>query len=232
MPPLRDRVDDIHLLFRKFSIDFSERYRSTPVRLTDDAVHILQSYAWPGNVRELKNLAEQLSVLASDREVTEDELKHFLPTHADRTLPAIYRNNGSSGDHFSEREIMYKLLFDMRKDLNELKGFVLRMADLNEIPPSNEPITASLSSDYGRDDHPVRENQPGSIVIGPSNTRYIPAEEAMEEEEGSLSIADMEKELIIRALKKHRGKRKDAALDLGISERTLYRKIKEYDINE
>lgn len=231
VPPLRERGEDIHLLFRKFTNDFADKYRTQPVRLTPDAVELLQSYQWPGNVRELKNVAEQLSVLAVTREVDAETLRPFLPAHQGSRLPALYKMQAHQGQEgMSEREIMYKLLFDMREDLNDLKSFVLRMADMNNMPTDQQ----DFRDDFGHSDQweqlPVPErSEKQPIVISQPSHRSASAS-ALEEE--SLSIADMERELIIKALKKHKGKRKDAALDLGISERTLYRKIKEYHIDE
>lgn len=233
VPPLRDRGDDIHLLFRKFTNDFADRYRTQPVRLSPEAVDLLHDYNWPGNVRELKNVSEQISVLAIDREIDTDELIPFLPNHNRSRLPALYHKQAGGAGDMSEREIMYKLLFDMRKDLNDLKSFVLRMADVNNVPSD----TQEFREEFGKTEERIErhlslmnQEEKGPIVISQSQSRY--SDSAPVEEEESLSIADKERELIIKALKKHKGKRKDAALDLGISERTLYRKIKEYHIDE
>lgn len=234
VPPLRERGDDIHLLFRKFTNDFADRYRTQPVRLSPEAVQLLNDYDWPGNVRELKNVAEQISVLAIDREIGADELIPFLPNHNRSRLPALYtKHQPADAPNMSEREIMYKLLFDMRKDLNDLKSFVLRMADVNNIPDGTQEFREEFGKTEERIERSmalINKEDNGPIVITQPQTRY--SDSSPVEEEESLSIADKERELIIKALKKHKGKRKDAALDLGISERTLYRKIKEYHIDE
>ncbi|MBA3647580.1 MAG: sigma-54-dependent Fis family transcriptional regulator [Chitinophagales bacterium] len=216
VPPLRERKEDIPLLFRRFSIDFAEKYRTTPIQLDEEAKILLVNYSWPGNVRELKNMAEQVSVLAKNKLVTADELITFVPNSKQSNLPMIA---GINGAEISEREILYKVLFDMRNDINDLKKIVYGL-----IPGEQLQHTTSIKSSDG---YPESRNylpdQP--IVIDTKNTTPIEVEE-------SLSISDKEKELIQRALKKHRSKRKDAARDLGISERTLYRKIKEYKIAE
>lgn len=233
VPALRERGDDIHLLFRKFTNDFADRYRTQPVRLSPEAVSLLNDYSWPGNVRELKNMAEQISVLAVDRSIDAPELMPFLPNHNRSRLPALYNKQLADAPDMSEREIMYKLLFDMRKDLNDLKSFVLSMADVNNMPTD----TQAFKEEFGKTDERIErhlalmdpQEDMNPIVISHASPRY---DESNTLEEESLSIADKERELIIKALKKHKGKRKDAALDLGISERTLYRKIKEYHIDE
>lgn len=218
VPPLRERPEDIYMLFRKFSIDFSERYRTQAVTLTDDAKDMLLHYPFPGNVRELKNLAEQVSVLAKDKVVGADELRQFLPDSPVSILPMMvsHANGNGQQDFSNERELMYKVLFDMKNDLNELKKVVYGMMSGNGsmVQPSYQPHPATLDS------HQVDRNQ--AIVLP----------ERQIEVEPSLSLMENEKDLILKALKKHRGKRKDAAQDLGISERTLYRKIKEYNLDE
>lgn len=229
VPSLRDRDEDIHLLFRKFSIDFAEKYRTTPIKLSDEAVNMLETYRWPGNVRELKNVAEQISVLSSEREIDAETLRQFLPSHLEQSMPALYDKAKSEGSSYSEREILYKLLFDMRKDLNDLKSFVLQRTNVSEIP-STESEGSVYQENFEEPLKALEGNTGNAPIVIKQRDRYNDSD-AMEEEE-TLSIADMEKELIKKALKKHRGKRKDAALELGISERTLYRKIKEYDISE
>lgn len=220
VPPLRERQDDIYWLFRKFCVDFAERYRISPIELDEEAKIYLLNYPWPGNVRELKNVAEQISVLSKSRKLNADELENYLPANTFSSLPMIPESNDRAGHYdYSEREIMYKLLFDMRNDLNELKSFVLKLADGNELPDSIKEVV---------------RHEPAYKAIAPSEKPVVidKMTQLNIEEEESLSIADKEKELIVKALKKHKGKRKDAALDLGISERTLYRKIKEYTIHE
>ncbi|MEZ5013453.1 MAG: sigma-54 dependent transcriptional regulator [Chitinophagales bacterium] len=229
VPPLRERPDDIYLLFRKFSSDFAEKYRTPSVTLDSAAVELLTHYNWPGNIRELKNIAEQISVLASDKVVTAQEMQHFIPITRDRSLPVFTGNSGNSD--LNEREILYKFLFDMKKDLNDLKQFVLRMAETNQLKTEIPSGSEFFEEEVPEMVQPFQPAKPEIItkqpmVIGNSKTHN---HEVVEE---SLSLTDKEKELIIKALNKHKGKRKDAALDLGISERTLYRKIKEYEIEE
>lgn len=223
VPPLRERQEDIYMLFRKFSLDFSERYRTQAVSLTDEAKDMLLHYTFPGNVRELKNLAEQVSVLAKDKVVDADELRQFLPNASVTSLPMLMpHSNGSNGtqDFSTERELMYKVLFDMKNDLNELKKVVYGMMSGNA--PLTSPYATSSIESHQVDFNHKRQPERGAIVLP----------EKQIEVEPSLSLMENEKELILKALKKHRGKRKDAAQDLGISERTLYRKIKEYNLDE
>ena len=229
VPSLRERKEDIFLLFRKFTSDFSEKYRTPSIILDAEAVELLKNYTWPGNIRELKNIAEQVSVLSTDKQVTAEDLLHFIPHICQQTLPMI--TSGKNGSEISERELLYKVLFDMKKDLNDLKQFVLHMAEANQLKTD-----AAVGSEFFESPHndlqtiipqmstELHTKQP--VVINHSGTH---AHELVEE---SLSLIDKEKELITKALNKHKGKRKDAALDLGISERTLYRKIKEYNLDE
>lgn len=248
VPALRDRKDDIPLLFRKFAVDFAERYKTPPVQLDDDARFLLVNYTWPGNVRELKNIAEQISVLASDRTVTAFELKKFLPDQSgNNRLPMLASNssgNGHSPEFNSEREILYKLFFDMKKDVTELKKMFVEILQ----NPGEAAAAAAYTKESLLRDYPSPVEYTGSTAALPTPSTYVQplanASSAVlmqhqhddihehEEVEESLNIMDKEKELILKALKKHKGKRKDAASDLGISERTLYRKLKEYDINE
>ena len=234
VPALRDRPEDILLLFRKFAADFSERYKSVPVQLDDEAKNVLINYPWPGNVRELKNIAEQISVLAPDRMITAQELKQFLPNREFNRLPVLAHPPGANGHDFSnEREILYKLFFDMKKDVNELKKMFLEILQNPAIAMSNPSFINDLKElkpqEMLQPVIPAPTQAPsGQPVIMHHNDEI---HQHVEVEE-SLNIMDKEKELIVKALKKHKGKRKDAALDLGISERTLYRKLKEYDIQE
>jgi len=240
VPSLRDRQEDIIFLFRKFVVDFAERYKTTPVQLDDEAKNMLIAYPWPGNVRELKNIAEQLSVLSQEKLVTATELGRFLPEPQHNRLPVLASGNGSmSHAEFSnERDILYKLFFDMKKDVTELKRMFV---DILQNPANASNAAKFASEALMREYQQVNElqssvmqpaiKQPSAqptqpVIIGHDDIHHH------EEVEESLNIIDKEKELIIKALKKHRGKRKDAALDLGISERTLYRKLKEYDIEE
>ena len=232
VPALRDRKEDILTLFRKFAVDFAERYKTTPVQLDEEARQRLVNYPWPGNVRELKNMAEQISVLATEKLVNAKELSRFLPegTSSNR-LPVLAHTNGSDGHEFNnEREILYKLFFDMKRDVTELKKLFFEVMKNPGTPVQNSPFFAEVNE--------LQPIEAGSQIMMSSNSpspqpvlMHNDIHEHVEVEE-SLNIMDKEKELIIKALKKHKGKRKDAALDLGISERTLYRKLKEYDIDQ
>jgi transcriptional regulator with PAS, ATPase and Fis domain len=247
VPALRERREDIFLLFRKFVVDFSEKYRIQPIQLDEKARQIIENYAWPGNIRELKNVAEQVSVLAEERLLDAESLLRVAPMILQRNLPMISDKNGADGAGMQEREILYKLLFDMKGDLNDLKTLVfelIRSNDLN-VPdtkhlrvlqsPSYTPAEPAMHAvpepPISRAVVPVREESydlslSGVMLDHPVHDDY----ESMEVLEENLSLIENEKELIRKALRKHGGRRKDAAQDLGISERTLYRKIKEYDM--
>ena len=228
IPPLRDRGEDIYMLFRKFCIDFAERNKIQPVKLLDDARQLILKYTWPGNVRQLKNVAEQVSILAMEKDVSANELKQIVPDITDNRLPAIAEARyDSGGSSFTEREILYKLIFDLKKDLNDLKQFVYDITK-NQINGNHIPVFNEQLQNNTNGDKPFMISQPsdGQAVVLQDKKPYDESETIEE----SLSIADKERELIIKSLKKHRNKRKDAASDLGISERTLYRKIKEYGI--
>ncbi len=233
LPPLRDRNEDIHLIFRKFSADFADKYRMPAIRLTPDAVELLNNYKWPGNIRQLKNVVEQISVIETEREIDALKLRSFLPESYQST-PAVI--NGKQEENFSERELMYKFLFDMKGDLNELKKLVLEIINKNEDIKLTQDQTAMVKRMY-TDVQEVSPSRALPVAIPQEEKNYQfahPAEdefETHEEVEESLSLEDREKDLIKKALEKHRGKRKYAAEELGISERTLYRKIKEYDLN-
>ncbi len=233
VPALRDRKDDIHLLFRKFTSDFAEKYKTSSITLDADAVDMLSAYGWPGNIRELKNIAEQVSVLSTDKMVTGAVLSRFLPQTRNSALPML--SNQHAGSDFTERELLYKVLFDMKQDLNDLKRFVLNMAEANQLK-TDVAMSNSLFETNGHAEMPNHQPVfPTEIVTKQPvviNTPHSASPQVHEVVEESLSLLDKEKELILKALAKHKGKRKDAALDLGISERTLYRKIKEYDIDE
>ena len=226
VPALRDRKEDIPLLFRKFAVDFAERYKSPPVQLDDEARKVLVEYPWPGNVRELKNIAEQISVLSQDKQITGPVLRKFLPDNNFSRLPVLASIGSNQKEFSNEREILYKLFFDMKKDVTELKKMFFDILQNPGIANSMNFQNENVLGDFQQNAHPSLF-QPQSVVLNAHNDihNHVEVEE-------SLSIMDKEKELIIKALKKHRGKRKDASLDLGISERTLYRKLKEYNIDE
>jgi len=234
MPSLRERGNDILLLFRKFAADFSERYRMPAIRLDEEARQVLLNYEWPGNIRQLKNITEQLSVIEQDREVSAAALMHYLPDYHKTRLPALIDKDSVTEEAFnSEREILYKVLFDMKSDMNDLKKLVAQIMEKGsvstDIEQENEGLIKKLYSTV--DDLPVNaENlisKRTTVRKEREEEHILDTEEIVEE---SLSLEDKEIELIIKALDKHNGKRKYAAQDLGISERTLYRKIKEYNI--
>jgi DNA-binding NtrC family response regulator len=233
VPALRDRKEDIIILFRKFSADFAEKYKTTPVQLDDEAKNMLINYTWPGNVRELKNIAEQISVLATDRHITAGELRRFLPERSGSRLPVLAHGASvSSHDFANEREILYKLFFDMKKDVNELKKMFFEIIQNPSIATQHPGFMNDLKELHQQHQDNI---QPGVYQPSSSSPVILHHNDEIhhhEEVEESLNIMDKEKELIEKALKKHRGKRKDASSDLGISERTLYRKLKEYDIKE
>lgn len=232
VPPLRERKEDIPLLFRKFASDFTERYRSEPVQLTDEAWQLLTNYPWPGNVRQLKNMAEQISVLARGREVDAQMLEKILPDARLNRLPVLAARPQEGGDFSNEREILYKLFFDVKKDVTELKKMFFEAVRgpgaFAAVKP--EPI----QDGYGYSGLPVADDRqpfvlPVNNEVRKTNGTGITEHQEVEE---SLNIMEAERDLIIKALKKHKGKRRDAASDLGISERTLYRKLKEYNIDD
>jgi DNA-binding NtrC family response regulator len=230
VPALHDRKEDITLLFRKFAVDFAEKYKTAPVQLDEEAKNLLINYPWPGNVRELKNIADQVSVLSQDKQISSKELGKFLQPYSANRLPVLAHANGGSAESFAnEREILYKLFFDMKKDVTELKKMFFEVLQ-NPNVIQNPAIINELKELKG---HEVMQPVYVQPTVQPSQPVIMNGDihEHTEVEE-SLNIMDKEKELIIKALKKHRGKRKDAALDLGISERTLYRKLKEYNIEE
>jgi transcriptional regulator with PAS, ATPase and Fis domain len=236
LPPLRQRKEDIHLLFRKFANDFAEKYRMPAIRLTEDAVELIENYHWSGNIRQLKNLVEQISVIENKREIDGFTLQPYLPVQDQSAFPTVIKTEES----ISERDLMYKFLFDMKNDLNDLKKLVHEMMNqqgsnfhlnqdqeavisrmYNDIIPVNDPNHLL---------HYNKELNTTPTVVG--NVTIEPAQDFHDhiEVEESLSLEDREKDLIKKALEKHRGKRRNAAEELGISERTLYRKIKEYNI--
>jgi transcriptional regulator with PAS, ATPase and Fis domain len=231
IPPLRERIDDINLLFRKFAIDFAEKYRMPAIALDDEAQRLLMSHEWPGNIRQLKNIAEQISVIETNRSINAENLRKYIPDMDNIKLPALY-NQEDHKTFASEREILYKILFDMKNDMNDLKKLVLNIlqngpskvdihGDSSQII---EKLYGNLEPDADRDDDP---SMPIDVKQEPTVHHIEDTEEIIEE---SLSLTDKEVELIRKALEKHNGKRKYAANELGISERTLYRKIKEYNL--
>jgi transcriptional regulator with PAS, ATPase and Fis domain len=233
VPPLRERGNDTELLFRKFATDFAEKYKVKPITLTGEAKDILLKYRFPGNIRQLKNLVEQISVLSPDKkEINGSELAYYIPKES--TLPALYNQNSS--ENISDREILYKVLFDMKKDMNDLKKMVLEAlanpAQASQIIKDNANLFESIQLEQKQPTNDMVLNLP----VRPTTTHEEAAEEVQdithEAEDDSLSIEKKEKELILRALHKNNNKRKYAARDLGISERTLYRKIKEYELEE
>ena len=229
IPPLRERKTDIILLFRKFASDFAKKYNMPTVRLNDDAQKILQEYNWNGNIRQLKNITEQLSVLEQERAINGDMISTYLPDPKNN-LPALISDNKSESDFSSEREILYKILFDMKRDLNELKKLTsnLKKTTSNESEKLDD-IQNLIPKKFKEIDDSNNQN---NVLLDDNyenkNDKYSFAEEIIEEE--TLSIQDKELELIIKALERNNGRRKAAANELGISERTLYRKIKQYDL--
>jgi DNA-binding NtrC family response regulator len=233
IPALRERKEDIFLLFRKFIADFTDKYRSPSVQLDADAQNVLSNYSWPGNVRQLKNIAEQIAVLEKDRNITGQSILTYIPHEQNSQLPMRIDKQGK--DDFSERDILYKVLFDMKKDMLDLKKLVAEIIQNggNATPLSVNPqVLNQLYTDI------ELQPTPTELPTSPTLTIHQPGAEPQhfdilqhEEEEESLSLIDKESDLIKKALKKHRGKRKLAAQELGISERTLYRKIKELNLN-
>ncbi|MEO9964537.1 MAG: sigma-54 dependent transcriptional regulator [Reichenbachiella sp.] len=241
VPALRERGADIELLFRKFAYDFGEQYHVDPIKLTESAKEALMRFRFPGNIRQLKNLAEQISVLEMNRTLDEETLKKYLPQNVSNLPALLDRPADSSGENFSERDLLYKILFDMKKDMNELKKLVLQNAgdssDRAEIIKEHGKLFSNLEvsdeqfSEFSdnMDDDPVILTEDDYQDFDPDKVQDIAHET---EQDDSLSIEKKEKELIIRALRKNRNKRKYAAQDLGISERTLYRKIKHYELED
>ncbi len=243
LPALRNRKTDVHLLFRKFSSDFAEKYNMPPVRLTEDAQHMLTNYGWPGNIRQLKNVTEQISIIETERNINSTELIKYLPNYANTNLPAVTNQKSKAEDFGNEREILYQVLFDLKNDVTDLKKLVLEMARTNNIDTSdseNSRILTQIVKDVSstnerqlpaaiapKETIEEDKNDFDSIYSNPENESFQD-HEVIEE---SLSLEEKEKELITKALQKYNGKRKMAANELGISERTLYRKIKEYDLN-
>lgn len=239
IPALRKRKQDIHLLFRKFSSDFALKYKMPTIRLNEEAVQLLQKYRWTGNIRQLRNVAEQISVLESKREINAAALKSYLPDMGIQ-LPAIVDKKNPNSDFSTEREILYKVLFDMKSDLNDLKKLTLELMEnenFKDVQKKNEQLIQKIykdpSSNVSENNSQVlalseTSSQNETIEVVNSNENYDFIEDIEEEE--ALSLHDKELELIKKSLERHNGKRKLAADELGISERTLYRKIKQYDL--
>ncbi|MFN5135123.1 MAG: sigma-54 interaction domain-containing protein [Chitinophagaceae bacterium] len=234
VPALRDRKEDIPLLFRKFTVDFAERYKTAPVTLEEDAKNLLITYPFPGNVRELKNIAEQISVLSTNKKITAKELSPFLPERSFNRLPVLAHPTGAAAaqDFSNEREILYKLFFDMKRDVTELKKMFLEVLQTGggSVQMPGNFFNEGFVQEHKPLDMHSSVNTPATVQPVLMNNNDVIHDHVEVEE--SLNIMDKEKELIIKALKKHKSKRRDAALDLGISERTLYRKLKEYDIED
>ncbi|WP_103072032.1 sigma-54 interaction domain-containing protein [Aquimarina sediminis] len=240
LPPLRDRKEDIHLLFRKFASDFATKYKMPTIRLDSDAIILLEKYHWSGNIRQLRNIAEQISVLEQNRTISAITLRGYLP-NIGSNLPAVVSADKNESDFSNEREILYKVLFDMKSDLNDLKKLTMELmqsGNTQQVQKDNEGLIQKIYQDKEEDirfEEPIRQT-PSELLEIPSQSTLQPKEEdkyhfAEEiEEEETLSLHDKELELIKKSLERHRGKRKAAAEELGISERTLYRKIKQYDL--
>lgn len=230
IPSLRDRKEDVYLLFRKFTSDFTAKYRTPPIQLDEDAQQVLMNYSWPGNVRQLKNLAEQLAVLETDRVITGPTLQTYIPQEAGKNLPMRIEGNQAKED-FTERDLLYKVLFDMKRDMIELKKLVADIVEHGGVS-SNYANNPQVMSQLYRDIEIPGNNDTQFTLQQPVNNKpdgYNITHDAQEVEE-SLSLVEKESDLIRKALKKHKGKRKLAANELGISERTLYRKIKELNL--
>ena len=232
LPPLRNRKEDIHLLFRKFASDFAQKYNMPTIRLTDNAVNLLVNYNFPGNIRQLKNIAEEISVVEENRSVDSVKLSQYLPQFK-RNLPTVIENSKSKSDFANEREIMYKILFDMRNDINDLKKLTLDLLQEGndvQFKEKNQHLIKKIATEYN-------EIQPKDTAVEvvypkenyPQETPTYDFAETIDEDE-SLSLQDKEFEMIKKSLERNNGKRKLAAQELGISERTLYRKIKQYDL--
>lgn len=230
IPPLRERKEDIHLIFRKFAIDFAERNRMPSISLNDDAKHVLTNYRWPGNIRQLKNITEQLSVIETERLIDMLTMKQYLPDYYEDKLPALYNSPVDEKTFNSERELLYKILFDMKNDMNDLKKLVHDIMQKGSLDSESHSNNSQIIEKLIQEESSLinAETPKPHFNVGQQEDIIQDTEEIIEE---SLSLEEKEKEFIRKALNKHNGKRKYAAEELGISERTLYRKIKEYDIN-
>ncbi|WP_440880211.1 sigma-54 interaction domain-containing protein [Tenacibaculum sp. C7A-26P2] len=228
LPPLRHRGEDIHLLFRKFAADFAQKYRMPAIRLENNAVKTLVSYSFPGNIRQLKNIAEQISVVEEDRNITSEKIIQYLPD-LKGNLPAVIKNNDSKNDFANERDIMYKILFDMRNDINDLKKLTLDLLKDGNSKQVREENHRLIQKIYKEQETEVVPKVEVVQIPQQSNQNNYDFIETIEEDE-NFSLQEKEVEMIKKSLEKNNGKRKLAAKELGISERTLYRKIKQYDL--
>jgi DNA-binding NtrC family response regulator len=234
IPALRDRQEDIPLLFRKFAVDFADKYATQPVQLDATAMGYLQQYPWPGNIRQLKNVAEQISVLEQFKLVEGEEVIRYLPAATQGNQLPMVLANGGAHEELNERDILYKVLFDMKKDLNDLKkvvGHLVSHQSIEDMPAEEQVYLQRLAAEESGGAESVRISPP--MVSNVPTTEYrsrFDAQPDVEDIEENLSLEEVERQMITRALKRHQGRRKNAAVELGISERTLYRKIKEYDI--
>ena len=231
LPALRDRKDDIHILFRKFSSDFALKYKMPSIKLDKDALELLINYSWNGNIRQLKNVAEQISVLERERNINKETLINYLPNSQNSNLPAIIKKDQDSSDFSNEREILYKVLFDMKNDLNDLKKLTMELMkndNMSEFQKNNENLIQKIyDQDKEAENYPIIDvNDNQTKEIKDNNYQYVQELDSQE----TLSLHDKELELIKKSLERHEGKRKLAAKELGISERTLYRKIKQFDL--
>lgn len=242
LPPLRERGEDIHLLFRKFSSDFATKYKMPPIKLDENAANYIKKYSWNGNIRQLRNIAEQISVIETKREIDLFTIQQYLPTR-ERNLPQLAEKKSES-DFSNERELLYKILFDMKADLNDLKKLTLELmknGNSTQVQENNKNLIQKIYGNKEETDFveniKITHNAPASPYISPPIPQPIAEDEnedyyieAVEDEEEILNLEDKEIQMIKRALQKYKGKRKAAANELGISERTLYRKIKQYDL--
>ena len=231
LPALRDRKEDIHLLFRKFSSDFALKYKMPSIKLDNEALELLINYNWNGNIRQLKNVAEQISVLERERSIKKETLINYLPNSQNSNLPAIIKKGQDSSDFSNEREILYKVLFDMKSDLNDLKKLTMELMkndNMSEFQKNNENLIQKIyEQDEEVKNYPIIDvNDNQTKEIKDNNYQYVQELDSQE----TLSLHDKELELIKKSLERHEGKRKLAAKELGISERTLYRKIKQFDL--
>ena len=242
LPPLRDRKDDIHLLFRKFSSDFAHKYKMPPIKLDDQAVQLLLQFRWSGNIRQLRNVAEQISVLETNRDISINTLKSYLPSEGSN-LPSVIKDKKSESDFSTEREILYKVLFDMKSDLNDLKKLTMELMQngSSKVQETNKNLIQKIYGSHQEESQidfedenelsviPMAKNtQTAANNFNDSEENYLFAETVEEEE--VLKLEQKEIEMIKKSLEKNKGKRKAAADELGISERTLYRKIKQFDL--